>query len=124
MFGVSTNNLLKNLGWAKKGILAYSRVPLDILSATGAIMFAVTLVLMIAQIALRLVAPQLVPPGITTLLLVVMLFGALNLFAVGVIGEYMAKVFEEVKRRPLFIRRSIIRNGEVRPAASIGDREA
>ena len=44
-----------------------------------------------------------VPPGVTTLLLVVMLFGALNLFAIGVIGEYMAKVFEEVKRRPLYL---------------------
>ena len=116
MFGVTTNSLLKNIGWAKKGILAYSRVPLDVLSAVGALTFVVTLVLMIAQIVLRLLAPQLVPPGVTTLLLTVMLFGALNLFAVGVIGEYMAKVFEEVKRRPLFIRRSIIRNGEVRPA--------
>src|SRR4029079_11801171 len=65
MFGVSTNSLLKNLGWAKKGILAYSRVPLDVLSAAGAIMFALTLLLMIAQITLRLVAPHLVPPGIT-----------------------------------------------------------
>jgi polyisoprenyl-phosphate glycosyltransferase len=92
-------------------------VPLDVLSAVGAMMFVITLVLMVAQIVLRLVAPELVPRGVTTLLLVVMLFGALNLFAVGVIGEYMAKVFEEVKRRPLFIRRSVIRNGEVRSAA-------
>jgi dolichol-phosphate mannosyltransferase len=80
-------------------------------------MFIMTLLLMTLQIVLRIVAPHLVPPGITTLLLIAMLFGALNLFAVGVIGEYMAKVFEEVRRRPLFIRRSIIRNGEVRPAA-------
>jgi dolichol-phosphate mannosyltransferase len=87
------------------------------LSAVGAIMFGVTLVLMTVQLVLRIVAPSLVPPGITTLLLTVMLFGALNLFAIGVIGEYMAKVFEEVKRRPLFIRRSIIRNGEIRSAA-------
>lgn len=117
MFGVSTNNLLKNLGWAKKGILAYSRVPLDVLSAVGAVMFVVTLALMGLQVVLRVIDPGLVPRGITTLLLTVMLFGALNLFAIGVIGEYMAKVFEEVKRRPLFIRRSVIRNGEVRFAA-------
>ena len=86
-------------------------------------MFVLTLVLMAAQVVLRLIAPQLVPRGITTLLLVVMLFGALNLFAIGVIGEYMAKVFEEVKRRPLFIRQSIIRNGEVRPAAGDTSRD-
>lgn len=120
MFGVTTNSLLKNIGWAKKGILAYSRVPLDVLSAVGAIMFVITGFLMAVQFVARLLAPQLVPPGVTTLLLTVMLFGALNLFAIGVIGEYMAKVFEEVKRRPLFIRRSIIRNGEVRSAATLG----
>ena len=81
-------------------------------------MFVVTLVLMVAQVLLRLIAPALVPRGITTLLLVVMLFGAVNLLGIGIIGEYMAKVFEEVKRRPLFIRQSIIRNGEIRSAAS------
>jgi dolichol-phosphate mannosyltransferase len=123
MFGASTNSLLKNLGWAKKGILAYSRVPLDVLSAAGAFMFILSLALMIAQTALRLFAPHLVPPGVTTVLLVVLFFGALNLLAIGVIGEYIAKVFEEVKRRPLFIRRSVIRNGEVRLAAGIADRE-
>ena len=117
MFGVTTNSLMKNIGWAKKGILAYSRVPLEILSASGVILFGVTLVLMAAQIITRLVAPALVPRGVTTLLLAVMFFGAINLFALGLIGEYIAKVFEEVKQRPLFIRRSIIRHGEVRLAA-------
>jgi dolichol-phosphate mannosyltransferase len=33
-----------------------------------------------------------------------------------VLGEYLAKVFEETKRRPHFIRRTIIRDGELRPA--------
>ena len=86
-------------------------------------MFGITLLLMTVQVVLRILAPSMVPPGVTTLLLVVMLFGALNLFAIGVIGEYMAKVFEEVKRRPLFIRQSIIRNGEVRPAAGDTSRD-
>jgi len=47
-------------------------------------------------------------------LLLILFFGAINLFAVGLVGEYIAKIFEEVKQRPLFIRRSIIREGEVR----------
>lgn len=123
MFGVTTNSLLKNIGWAKKGILAYSRVPLDILSAAGAVMLVVTLILMAIQTTARLLAPSWVPPGITTLLLIVMFFGAVNLFAVGLIGEYIAKVFEEVKRRPLFIRKSIIRNGEIRPAIGPAERD-
>ena len=54
------------------------------------------------------------------MLLLILFFGAINLFAVGLVGEYIAKIFEEVKRRPVFIRRSIIRDGEIRPAAATG----
>ncbi|MGO9471744.1 MAG: hypothetical protein ACLQVF_47285, partial [Isosphaeraceae bacterium] len=62
--------------------------------------------------------PGLVPPGITTTLLLVLFFGSLNFFGISVLGEYLAKIFEEVKRRPHFIRRSMIRDGEVR---NVGD---
>jgi dolichol-phosphate mannosyltransferase len=65
----------------------------------------------------KLLFPELAPRGITTVLLVIVFFGALNLFAVGLLGEYIAKIFEEVKRRPHFLRRSIIRDGELREAA-------
>ena len=44
----------------------------------------------------------------------ILIFGSLNFFGISILGEYLAKVFEEVKRRPHFIRRSEIRDGEVR----------
>ena len=118
MFGVSTNNLLKNIGWAKKGILSFSYVPLTILSTSGFILLLLTGMAMLLQIILRLVFPQLAPKGATTLLIAILFFGSLNLFAVSMVGEYLAKVFEEVKRRPHFIRRSIIAQGEVRFASA------
>ena len=117
MFGVTTNSFLKNLGWAKKGIFSYSFVPLNILSTAGVLLFAGTAFLMSLQVIMRLLAPELAPRGITTLLLATLFFGSVNLLAVGLLGEYLGKIFEEVKRRPHFIRRSIIRDGEVRPAA-------
>ena len=117
MFGVSTNSLLRNIGWAKKGILSFSYVPLSILSACGVALLLITGVLTLGQIAARLLFPNAAPKGITTLLIAVLFFGSLNLFAVSLIGEYLAKVFEEVKRRPHFIRRNIIKEGEVRFAA-------
>ena len=116
MFGHSTNSFIKNLGWAKKGILSFSNTPLNMLSVMGGGLLALTIVLMLAQIVLRLVWPELVPPGLTSVLLAVMFFGSLSVFSTAVLGEYLAKVFEEVKRRPLYIRRSIIRDGEVRAA--------
>ena len=69
------------------------------------------------QVIGRLLYPALVPRGVTTTLLIIMFFGSLNILGLGVLGEYLAKVFEEVKRRPHLIRRSLVRVGEVRPAA-------
>ena len=71
---------------------------------------------MIVQTAFRVLFPSMTPRGITTLLLSILFFGSINLLAVSIVGEYLAKIFEEVKRRPHFIRRSVIREGEVRRA--------
>jgi len=122
MFGTTTNSLWKNIGWAKKGILSFSYVPLTMLSAAGVLLFGITVVAMLAQIVARLLFPSLAPRGITTLLLAILFFGSLNLLAISIAGEYIAKVFEEVKRRPHFIRRSIIRGGEIRPAVLADDK--
>jgi len=117
MFGRSTNNLLANVGWAKKGILSFSETPLNMLSAAGVLGVGVFGVLALLQVLAKLAFPEAAPRGITTVLLVVLFFGSVNLFAVSLVGEYIAKIFEEVKRRPHFLRRAIVRDGEVRDAA-------
>ena len=122
MFGATTNSFWKNIGWAKKGILSFSNVPLNILSVAGLGMLLLTFVLILGQAGLRLFFPELAPRGVTTVLIAILFFGSLNLFAVSLTGEYISKVFEEVKRRPHFIRRSIVRNGESRRASPEGGR--
>lgn len=114
MFGVTTNNLLKNIGWAKKGILSFSNTPLNILSFAGTVLFIISLLLGVLQVVSRLIFPELAPRGVTTMLLTILFFGSVNLFAIGIVGEYIAKIFEEVKQRPLFIRKHLIRDGELR----------
>ncbi len=114
MFGRSTNNLLKNLGWAKKGIFSFSNTPLNMLSFAGFSLFFLSILMMIVQITSRLFFPALAPRGVTTTLVLIIFFGSCNLFGLSLIGEYIAKIFEESKQRPLFIRRSIIRNGKIR----------
>lgn len=114
MFGVTTNSLLKNIGWAKKGILSFSNTPLNILSFAGTILFFVSLLMGTMQVLSRILFPDLAPKGVTTVILMILFFGSINLFAIGVIGEYIAKIFEEVKQRPLFIRKNLVRDGEVR----------
>jgi dolichol-phosphate mannosyltransferase len=116
-FGKAASNLAAKIGWAKKGILSFSNTPLSMLSFFGSALMLLTLVLIVAQILTRLLFPGLTPKGVTTVLLSILFFGSINLFALSLIGEYIAKIFEEVKQRPHFIRRSIIKDGEVRAAS-------
>jgi dolichol-phosphate mannosyltransferase len=114
MFGRTTNSLLKNIGWAKKGILSFSYLPLSVLSFFGTLLFLFSTILGATQLVLRVLYPSLAPRGVTTILLAILFFGSVNLFGIAVLGEYIGKILEESKRRPHFIRRSIIKNGEAR----------
>jgi dolichol-phosphate mannosyltransferase len=116
MFGVTTNSLMKNIGWAKKGILSFSNAPLNFLSLLGVGLFVLSVFLGIVQFTLKLIRPSWAPPGVTTTLLAILFFGSINMLGLAILGEYIAKIFDEVKQRPHFIRRSIIRDGEVRAA--------
>lgn len=117
MFGRSTNNFGKNLIWAKKGILSFSNTPLTMLSFMGTVLFLISLLLGAVQFVLRILFPDLAPKGMASVLLLILFFGSINLFALALIGEYIAKIFEEVKQRPHFVRRGIIKDGEVRLAS-------
>ena len=112
MFGKSTNNWRRNIGWARKAIFSFSFVPLEMLSYVGFILTGVSFLAMIVQIFARILYPN-IPHGITTIIVLILFFGGVQLLAVSVLGEYLAKIFEESKDRPKFIRRSVIYKGKV-----------
>ena len=114
MFGKSTNNFLKNLGWATKGILNVSRVPLTLISLLGAVLFVlgfigtilVSLGILVGRVELSL--------GIITLILTInLVLGLISILSIGAIGEYVGRILEETKSRPRFLVASFIRNGLV-----------
>ena len=113
MFGRTTNTLSKNIDWAKKGIFSFSNVPLTLLTTTGLSLLGLSLASAVVVAILRLVWPDIAPRGITTLLIVILMFGSLNLFGIGLIGEYIGKIMIEVKGRPRLIRSALIRHGVV-----------
>ncbi|HZN47246.1 MAG TPA: NAD-dependent epimerase/dehydratase family protein, partial [Ramlibacter sp.] len=82
MFGVTTNSFLKNIDWAKKGIFSFSNAPLTMLTSLGLLLLAVSAVAAVAVALLRLFFPDIAPRGATTLLILILFFGSLNLFAV------------------------------------------
>lgn len=112
MFGVSTNSLFKNIGWAKRGIFSFSDTPLTILTTAGIGLLGLSILTAITMATLRILYPDIAPRGITTVMIATLFFGSLNLFAIGLVGEYVAKIMLEVKGRPRLIRAALIRHGK------------
>jgi nucleoside-diphosphate-sugar epimerase/glycosyltransferase involved in cell wall biosynthesis len=111
MFGVTTNNWRKNLAWARKAIFSFSYVPLELLTYLGATLTLLSLLAAILQVVLYFRGVP-VPHGITTVIVLILFFGGINMLAISILGEYQAKIIEEVKKRPKFIRRRIIKSYE------------
>lgn len=109
MFGVTTNSLIKNFQWATKGIFSFSFAPLQYMTLLSLGVFILSIIGIIIQIVLRFVLPN-TPHGTTTILVVVLFLGATQLLCISILGEYIGKIFEEVKQRPKYIRQSVVRN--------------
>ncbi|KKP59943.1 MAG: NAD-dependent epimerase/dehydratase [Candidatus Gottesmanbacteria bacterium GW2011_GWA1_34_13] len=110
MFGKTTNSMLKNFQWATKGIFSFSYVPLQIITILSLSVFVLSVLAMVIQIASRLLFPQLAPRGTSTILIVVLFIGSIQLLGISILGEYIGKIFEEVKQRPKYVIKSILKN--------------
>jgi len=82
-------------------ISSFSHVPLQVATALGFAVSAVAFLGIPVAIGLKLSGQYV--SGITTVLLAVLLLGGIQLITVGIIGEYLGRVYDEVKRRPLYI---------------------
>jgi len=81
---------------------AFSDLPIRLLSLAGLIGMMVSVVLAIAVLAAK-IGGQVNVPGYTATVLVVMFFGGLNSFGIGVLGEYLWRTFENTKGRPEYL---------------------
>jgi len=113
-FGETTNSLRRNVGWARKAIVSFSYAPLNLIAWLAFVTVGLSVVAAIVQIILRLIDPGLAPRGITTLLLVVLFLGGIQLICLSIIGSYLAHIYEEVKRRPAYIVESVLNRPEPR----------
>lgn len=108
MFGRTTNSLLKNLGWARKAIFSFSYAPLDLITWLALFTVGISSIAIVFQIAFRILYPTLVPLGFTTLIILILFMGGVQLLCLGIIGSYLAHIYDEVKRRPPYIVESVL----------------
>jgi len=108
-------NMMK---FALDGITGFSSQPLRLASHAGLVFATVSLLMMTALIAYKLAGGQRVIQGWTSLIVAVLFLGGAQLIAIGVLGEYIGRIYEEVKRRPLYlVRESTIAAEPTAPGA-------
>lgn len=99
--GESKYTLRKMIGLAVNGITSFSVVPLRMIAALGLLICFLS-VLMIGWVIFGAVVLRDVVPGWASSVIPIYLLGGVQLFSIGIIGEYVGKIYLETKRRPRF----------------------
>lgn len=94
---------MKMLKFALDGILAFSQVPLKVSSAFGLLSAGLSFVFMVYGLMMRIFFPEHVIPGWTSIFVAILFLGGIQLICVGILGEYLGRVHEEIKGRPIYI---------------------
>lgn len=102
--GATKFNLRNLVGLALDALFNHSTVPLRLATYFSVAMMMVTMLLAAGYFVMRMVSSdQHLPPGFTTLTLLILFSTTVNAFFFGMIGEYLNRIFRQVKRRPLTI---------------------
>lgn len=94
--------------FALDGIIAFSSVPLRVWSYFGAAVSAIS-ILYGLYLVVRTLIFGIDVPGYASLMVAVLFLGGVQLISLGVIGEYLSRIYQETKRRPLYIVREVYR---------------
>jgi dolichol-phosphate mannosyltransferase len=106
--GHTKYSLAKLLRLAFDGIVSYSYVPLRLSYAFGLIVSASSFALAVVYLGQRLFSQKYIPQGFTTLAILILFLGGVQLLSLGLVGEYIGRIYDEVKRRPEFVERELI----------------
>ena len=116
LHGASSFKPLKLFRFALDGLTAFTTWPLRLVSLVG-VLFAVVAMAYATFLVVDYLVSGNPVSGWTTIVTAVLFFAGVNLISLGVVGEYVARIFDEVKGRPLFVVRrrqgQAARNGKV-----------
>ena len=104
--GESKYPLKKMLAFAADGITSFSVKPIRLVFTTGVIVFVVSLFMLLYALISKLMGHT--SAGWTSLKGSIWLIGGIQLLGLGVVGEYIGKIYNETKRRPRFIIESVL----------------
>lgn len=102
-------NFNRLLNYAVEGIVGFSTKPLRIATYIGSLTACAALLYLVAVVMEKLFKGIDIP-GYATIIVLILLLGGIQLFCLGIIGEYVGKIFEQSKERPIYIAKEIIDN--------------
>ena len=106
--GPTKYDLMQLVAFSLTGILSFSKIPLRLATMLGFFISTLSLTYGVWLIGRFFVAGHM-PPGYTSLIVMMLFLGGLQLTVLGILGEYLGSVFDEVKHRPLYIVDEVIR---------------
>lgn len=101
--GLPKQSFGRLLHYALNGIFSFSYKPLRLMVLVGSVICVIGFVLASRFVIRRLAGIEQAQMGFTTLVTLVLFLGGVQLVSIGLLGEYMARIYDEVKARPLFI---------------------
>ncbi len=96
------NRLIGSLRIGINGLVGFSSRPLQLMSMAGFMVAAVSFAIGLWYLIQKLMGSNLTP-GLPTTVLVISFFSGVQLLALGVVGEYIGRIYDETKRRPMYI---------------------
>ena len=101
--GISKYPLRKMIRLAIDGITGFSTTPLKISFLVGLLATIIALGVFIWSILEKVLFPETTVPGWASLMGAIVFFGGIQLISIGILGEYIGRIYDEVKQRPLYI---------------------
>jgi polyisoprenyl-phosphate glycosyltransferase len=115
--GTTNYGPLTLLKLASDGLFSFSIVPLRAAALLGALAIALSALFSFYTLYARLFLDR-TPAGFTAIMLFMSFLAGVQLFFLGIIGEYIGRIYQETKRRPLYVVGSVVTRGAAMPAES------
>lgn len=105
--GITKWSFRKLFNYAIDGVVGYSTKPLRIATFLGGLTSVAAIIYLILVVLEKLITGIDVP-GYATIIVLILFLGSMQLFCIGIIGEYVGRTFEQAKNRPIYIAKEII----------------
>jgi dolichol-phosphate mannosyltransferase len=93
----------KSLSLAGNGLVSFSRLPLRLSTYVGLLAAVVAVLMAVLVLYWRIESPNSPLTGFATIMIAIFFLGAVQLVSIGILGEYIGRIYEEVKGRPLYV---------------------